>query len=195
MFAKNYDLVYRPRLSIDEDGAASQGGTQSAADYIEAIKSLKENTVDKKQYDKLAAERTELIKALSGEGPLPKSAEEAKQKPDLEAARKKLLEAGENGALNYEVAQAALELRQAAIEAGEIDPFIPAGVKVKPDLNDIKGAQRVADALQYCLDEAIEEDGSIDPELFNARLKKIIADDSPLLTSRLNASNNKKGKK
>lgn len=197
MFVKDYSKKFRPCISFmpDEDGAP-QGNPQGAAEYIEAIKNLKENSVDKKEYDKLAAERAELIKALSGEAPLPKSAEEANHKPDLAAARKKFLEAGDHGLLNYEVAQAALELRQAAIDAGEPDPFIPAGVKVKPELSDITGAQRVADALQFCIDEATDEDGNVDADLFNNRLKKILAEDSPLLTARLNAQKQtKKGKK
>ena len=181
-----------PHFSAFAEEEPPQSGTQSAAEYIEAIKNLKENSVDKKEYDKLKDENKTLIKALSGEGELPEIAKEAQQKPDLAALRENYRKISEEGAMNYEVAQAALELRAAAIAAGENDPFIPAGIKVEPTLDDLKGAQKVADALQYCLDEATEEDGTIDPEIFNARFRKILADDSAIITARLGGK--KKGR-
>lgn len=161
---------------------------QTAEQYAQAIKNLKDKTVDKEAYDKVVAERETLIKALSGEGPVPEGVQEGQKPADIKELKKRFQQAEELGLTNAEVVETALELRKALIESGQPDPFLPIGAKVKPTLQDIEGADRSAKALQAMLDAARDESGKVDPEMFNAQLRKNIAEDSPLLTARLRAN-------
>lgn len=158
---------------------------QTAEDYAAAVKRLKETTVSKEQYEKLLNDNKVLTKALAGEGPIPEGAQEAAKRPDINELRKKFLTAGENNLTNADTVLTALQLREACLEAGEPDPFLPAGIKNHPTPSDIQKAQDVADTLQNWIDESTDEDGIIDTETFNAMLRKGIADDSPLIAARL----------
>ena len=55
------------------------------------------------------------------------------------------------------------------MEKGEIDPFIPQGRKIAATASDRYAAQRVADGLEYCVEQA---DG--DTDAFMAAFNKII---------------------
>ena len=168
---------------------AQQPEIQSAEEYAAAIKALKESTVSKDEYDKVVADRAVLVKALSGEGPIPEGVQEKAQKPDVKELRKKFLDAGEQDLTNAEYIKTALELRKAIIDEGGMDPFLPQGAKASPTPQDIVGATKAAEAFQSWLDAATDENGKIDNELFNAFMKKGISEDSPILTARLKAAN------
>lgn len=172
----------------DEKTQAQQPEIQSAEEYAAAIKALKESTVNKDEYDKVVADRAVLIKALSGEGPIPEGVQEAAKKPDIKELRQTFLNAGEENLTNAEYIKTALELRKAIIDSGGLDPFLPEGAKVNPTPQDIVGANKAAEAFQSWLDAATDENGKIDGELFNAYMKKGIAEDSPLITARLKAA-------
>ena len=176
---------------------ADEETSLTADEYAAAIKNLKAKTVSKEEYDKLKEENKTLVKALAGEGPAPEGAQETGKKPDIKELRKKFLTAGEENLSNAETVQTALELRKALIDSGERDPFLPQGMKIQTTPQDIATADRVAETLQKMLDEATDEEGYIDEEMFNAQLRKNIAEDSPLLIARLkaNAAASKKPKK
>ena len=55
------------------------------------------------------------------------------------------------------------------MEAGQTDPFVPNGSKIKPTDEDFAKAKKVADTLQECVDYA---DG--DPDVFTDELKRRI---------------------
>ncbi|MBO7713210.1 MAG: hypothetical protein J6S85_06540 [Methanobrevibacter sp.] len=171
----------------EEKTTSAEVMPQSAEEYAAAIKKLKENTVSKAEYEKLQADKTVLVKALAGEGPAPESVQEAAKKPDVKELRKKFLKAGENNLTNAETVQTALDLRAALLAKGEPDPFLPVGAKISPTVDDIRGAEKVAEAMQSWLDASKDENGIVDDELFNAYLKKGIADDSPAITARIKA--------
>ena len=65
----------------------------------------------------------------------------------------------------------ALQLRNALIEKGENDPFLPIGEKIQPTDEDIKCAEKVADGLQRMIDES---NGS--PDAFNALYQSRVVD-------------------
>ena len=161
---------------------------QSAEDYVAAINRLKETTVPKDQYDKLVKDHEVVVKALAGEGPVPEGVQKQAQRPSTDELIKKFVDAGENNLTNAEYVKTALELRQAIIDEGGTDPFLPNGAKIRPTPQDIAGAQKVADTMQSWLDEATDETGKIDNELFNAFLRKGIAEDGPMMKARLGAS-------
>lgn len=175
-----------------EDEKPADQEPQTAEEYAAAIKSLKDSTVKKEDYEKLLQEKKVLIKALAEGEDLPSSDKEGQQGPDIKALREDLRKAGETNMSNAEYVEKSLQLRKALIDAGEPDPFLPIGAKVSPTLDDIKGAEKAANAFQQWLDDSRGEDGKIDPELFNAYLKKGIAEDNPLITARLRAGKSKK---
>lgn len=171
-----------------QNPAPADDEPKTAEGYAAAIKNLKANTVSKKEFEKVVEENKVLTKALAGEGPAPESVQNKGKKPDIIELRKKFLSAGETNLTNAETVQTALELRQALLDLGEPDPFLPQGIKLNPSPQDIQKAQEVADGLRGMLDSATDENGYIDTELFNAQLRRGIAEDSPVITARLKAA-------
>lgn len=157
---------------------------QNAEDYVKAVKAMKANMVDKTEYDKVVEEKAVLVRAIAeGQTTSDEGAQEA-EKYDIAEGRKKFL-ASDESLTNAEYIENVLKLRSAIIAEGGLDPFLPSGQKIQPDVNDIKGANKVAEALQSCLDSSRGEDGKVDPELFNAHLSKIIAPDSAIMSARM----------
>ena len=159
---------------------------ESAQDYAEAIKDLKEKTVSKEEYDKVVADKKTLIRALSEGQTLPDSGQK-ENKPDIKELRQKFLNAGELNLSNAEYIKTALALRQASIESGEGDPFLPTNSRRAPTIVDLQGAEKVAETLQGWLEEATDEEGRVDEDLLNAQIKKGIADDGPLMLAKMKA--------
>ena len=173
-------------MAEEEKNVAGQD-PQSAEEYAAAIKHLKDTTVSKEEYDKLAEEKKTLVKALSGEGPIPEGVQEAEEKLDIKELRKQFLNAGDSQMSNAEYVQLALNLRKACIAEGEPDPFLPSGTKTSVTNADIEGAEKVAEAFQEWLDASKDEEGKVDNELFDAFLKKGIQNDSPAVQAKYNA--------
>lgn len=138
-------------------------------DYIAAIKELKENSVDRQKYDALKADNKRLVEALVNGQTI-----ETNSKPpvDIQALRNELFK-NENQT-NLQYVENALKLRNALIESGEPDPFIPQGSKVIATNEDISAAQRVADVLQECVDYA---EG--DSQVFTNELQRRTVDTMP----------------
>ena len=137
-------------------------------DYIEEIKKLKENTVSRDQYMKLKAENKKLIQNLV-EGTSEVSAAPA-AKVDVDALRKELFKPN-SSMTNLAYIDKALQLREALIERGEKDPFLPWGKQISPTDADISAANKVASVLQECVDYA---DGNA--SVFNSELMRVLAD-------------------
>ena len=135
--------------------------------YIEAIKEMKANTVDKQAYLKLKEENKQLLNSLvTGQNiEQPEQVEPV----DIDALRAKLFSSKKKDLSNLEFVSSALELREALIERGDMDPFVPIGNKIKPTDEDFAKAQKVAKVLQECVDYA---DG--DPNVFTDELKRRI---------------------
>ena len=140
-------------------------------DYIDQIKKLKENSVSKDDYNKLKADNKKLIDALANGTQL-----EGKVEPKIDAVdkinelRKKLFGKGSN-LDNLEYCKAAVELRDALIEKGERDPFLPFGHEVVATDSDYESANRVATVMKECIDYA---DG--DPDIFTNELQRRTVD-------------------
>lgn len=134
-------------------------------DYLATIKQLKENTVSKETYLKLKEQNKQLLDSVVN-GQTMEQQIPQKEPVDIYALRKKLLNRDSNMS-NLEYVSNALELRKALMENGEIDPFVPNGVKIKPTDEDFQKAQKVAEVLQECVDYA---DGNSD--VFTDELKR-----------------------
>ena len=141
-------------------------------DYIEAIQTLKQNSVDRDKYDKLKAENRKLLDSLVNGQQLDQAPVTAKA--DVDALRKRLFNR-DNDLSNLEYCETALELRNALIENGETDPFLPYGKNIVPTDQDVEAANRVAKVMQECIDYA-EGNSAI----FTNELMRRTVDTSPI---------------
>lgn len=145
-------------------------------DYISAIKEMKANSVEKAAYDKLKEENKQLLDALINGGQV--TQELQKEPVDINSLRKKLF-SGEAELSNLDYMKTALELREALLDQGSPDPFLPYGQNIAPTDEDIRTADRVAEAIRSCIDYA---DG--DSEIFTNELQRIMVDTSPVKRGR-----------
>lgn len=141
--------------------------SEAETDYVAAIQELQNNSVSKTKYEKLRTENKKLLDALvSGQQiDLPKE-----EKPNIDELRKKLFNKDADLS-NLEYVDTALKLRNALIEKGERDPFLPVGDRVSETAEMYDIAQRVADGLQECVDFAEGDSG-----IFTAQLQRITKD-------------------
>lgn len=144
--------------------------SETDTDYVAAIQELQNNTVSKAQYEKLRGENKKLLDALVNGQQIEVPKEE---KPDITELRKKLFNKDGNLS-NLEYVETALKLRNALMDAGERDPFLPYGDRVTVTAEMYDQAQTVADGLQECVDFAEGDSG-----IFTAQLQRITKDILP----------------
>lgn len=143
--------------------------------YLDAINELKKNSVDKAEYDKLLEENKKLLNTIVYTKPVEdKPAEPTKMsKDEIDGLRKELYDS-DIELSNLEYIDKTLKLRKAIMDNGGIDPFVPNGTRIKPTAEDEAAAERVANALQHCVDYANENGG--DSEVFTNELNRITVD-------------------
>ena len=154
----------------NENSVSQQENVNDSIDYIEAIKEMKQNSVDRSVYDKLKSENKQLLDALVNG----KEIEISKEEPvDIAKLRKDLF--NKDGHMsNLEYVSNALKLRDALIEKGERDPFLPYGDKVNLTAEHYDKAEQVATVLKECVEFA---DG--DSCIFTAELQRRTKDVMP----------------
>ena len=139
-------------------------------DYISAINEIKKNSVARESYEKLKREHKQLLDTLVQGKELEITRVEPK---DINKLRKELF--NKDGSLsNLEYITNALNLRDALIEAGERDPFLPYGEKVNLTAEHYETADKVATVLQECVDFAEGDSG-----IFTAELQRRTKDVMP----------------
>lgn len=139
-------------------------------DYIAAINELRANSVDREKYNKLKDENQRLLDTLVSGGQIEVPTEE---KVDINQLRKELYSDGGNLS-NLDYWTKTMELREALMDAGKPDPFIPQGKNIVATDSDRAAAQKVADGIQHCIDVA---DG--DSLIFTNELQRILVDTIP----------------
>ena len=135
-------------------------------DYIDQIKKLKENSVSKDDYNKLKADNKKLIDALANGTQMDVVESKTSAVENINNLRKKLFSKVSN-LNNLEYCDTALQLREALIEKGERDPFLPFGHNVVATDSDYETANRVATVMKECIDYA---DG--DSDIFTNELQR-----------------------
>ena len=144
--------------------------SEANIDYVAAIQELQNNTVSKDQYQKLRAENKKLLDALVSGQQVDIPQEEKVNVNDL---RKKLFNR-DSDLSNLEYVETSLKLRDALIEAGERDPFLPYGEKVHETAEQHDKANRVAEVLKECVEFADGDSG-----IFTAELQRRTKDVMP----------------
>lgn len=141
----------------------------TAEDYIKAIKDLKENSVSKDDYQKLVDEKKMMLQNfVNGKYDGTDDDGKAPAHRDINEIREELF-SREHSNLDY--VKLSLELRNALIEEGEPDPFLPVGKRIAPDDSDIAAANRCAQVYEECINYA---DG--DSEVFTNELMRRTVD-------------------
>ena len=149
-----------------------------ASTYIDNLKALKESTVDKKEYQKLVEENKKLsVALLNGET----FSTEKKEKEPTQSIQELNANFRKDNQTNLEFWKNTLKLRDAVIDSGKPDPFLPVGHELIASEDDKEKANRVADVIKNIIEES--EDS---PEVFNALLQKTLVDD-PLLARKVKA--------
>lgn len=150
-----------PSIDVEKDG------TQ----YIKAIEELKANTVEKEKYEALQNENKQLLDALINGSQIELPGKD--DSVDVAALRKELFD--HNGQLsNLDYATKAVQLRDAIIDQGGVDPFLPIGKNISPTVEDVTKAARVAEALKSCIEYAAG-----DSQIFTQELMRITNDAMP----------------
>ena len=152
-----------------EEKEISVTGTveDNTQDYINAIKDLKQNSVDRSEYEKLRAENTRLIDAVVNGMPGQEEQVVVKHsREQIDDLRNDLFNSPRE-LNNLEFITKAMELREALMENGEPDPFLPVGKQISPTRDDLEGAEKVAQVYRECIEYA---DG--DSEVFTNELMR-----------------------
>ena len=139
-----------------EEKEISVTGTveDNTQDYIAAIKELKQNSVDRSEYDRLRAENKKLIDAVVNGQPGQEEQVVVKHsKEQIDDLRNDLFNSPRE-LNNLEFITKTMELREALMENGEPDPFLPVGKQISPTRDDIEGAEKVAQVYKECIDYA-----------------------------------------
>ena len=139
-----------------EEKEISVTGTveDNTQDYINAIKDLKQNSVDRSEYEKLRAENKKLIDAVVNGMPGQEEQVAVKHsKEQIDDLRNELFNSPRELS-NLEYVTKAMELREALIENGEPDPFLPVGKQISPTRDDLEGAEKVAQVYRECIEYA-----------------------------------------
>ena len=139
-----------------EEKEISVTGTveDNTQDYLAAIKELKQNSVDRSEYDKLRAENKKLIDAVvNGQPGQEEPAVSKHSKEQIDDLRNDLFNSPRE-LNNLEYITKAMELREALMENGKPDPFLPVGKQISPTRDDLEGAEKVAQVYKECIDYA-----------------------------------------
>ena len=139
-----------------EEKEISVTGTveDNTQDYLAAIKELKQNSVDRSEYDKLRAENKKLIDAVVNGQPGQEEQVVVKHsKEQIDDLRNDLFNSPRE-LTNLEFITKTMELREALMENGEPDPFLPVGKQISPTRDDIEGAEKVAQVYKECIEYA-----------------------------------------
>lgn len=141
---------------MTEEENISVSGTveDNTQDYLAAIKELKQNSVDRSEYDKLRAENKKLIDAVVNGQPGQEEQVVVKHsKEQIDDLRNDLFNSPRE-LNNLEFITKTMELREALMENGEPDPFLPVGKQISPTRDDIEGAEKVAQVYKECIEYA-----------------------------------------
>lgn len=146
--------------------------TDTAEDYITAINSLKQNSVDKAKYEQLRNENKRLLDSIVNGRELQETP--VKENIDVQALRNDLFK--QNSELtNLEFIEKSLKLREALLEEDPAnDIFVARGHNIAPTQADYETAERVADVYKQCVEYA---DG--DSEIFTQELMRRTNDVMP----------------
>lgn len=141
----------------------------STPDYLEAIKTLKQNSVDKALYDKVKAENKKLLDSIVNGTEVALDVKK-QEEPTIQELRERVF--NNPNQTNLEYVTNVLKLRERLIEEGNDDPFIASSSQYSPTNADYERANRVATILQDMVDTA-DGDASVFLNEYQRRVKEV----------------------
>ena len=141
----------------------------SAQDYLEAIKSLKQNSVDKAKYEQLKAENKKLLDSIVNGTEVALDVKK-QDEPTIQELRERVF--NNPNQTNLEYVTNVLKLRERLIEEGNDDPFIASSSQYSPTNADYERANRVATILQDMVDVA-DGDSAVFLNEYQRRVKEV----------------------
>ena len=124
---------------------------------------MKQNSVDRSTYDKLKSENQRLLDALVQGKEI--EITNNREPVDINKLRKELFDNKDKNISNLDYVSNALKLRDALLEKGERDPFVPYGDKVTLTAEHFDKANMVAEVLKECVEFADGDSGIFTAEL------------------------------
>lgn len=143
-----------------------ENSMESEVSAVDIITEMRQNTVPKDKYNKVMEENQKLMRALANGETVQV---EAPKKPTALELHNEW--ANQEGKSSIQIAKDTLALREAMIDEGMRDPFLPNGKDFVPEAQDIKDAEDVAALLQWAIDGADGNSG-----VFNSLLASKIID-------------------
>lgn len=142
-------------------------------DYLAQIQEMKKNSVSREAYDKMRDENKRLLDAIVNGTDLKQEQAEA---PKMRTPDEVYLDfiVSDKPRSNVERAKLWIEYRESCKAAGEPDPYVSNGTKVKPTAAEIESVDRTQAALEHC----IEYSGGNDA-IFTNELNRILVDTNP----------------
>ena len=149
----------------NEENRTQEQESFGAEDYINSLNEIRENTVSKDEYNRILEDNRKLADALA-KGDYGNEGDKV-EPVNLDELRKSLFSPDSQRKTNLQYFTEVLTLRNAVIEQGGKDPFLPYNREYVANEQDVADADRIASVLQECIDYA---EG--DPQVFNVELQR-----------------------
>lgn len=128
--------------------------TPDYQEYIDTIAELKRTSVPREDYEKLQAEKKQLLTSIVNGQASENAATAVAKKPTLAELKARAAECIKKGASNLDTWTAVMEHRDALLEAGFPDPCLPAGYKIQATAEDVEKNNNVFKVVRECIDYA-----------------------------------------
>lgn len=137
---------------------------QAYQNLLEQFNKLKDTMVPKEKFDQVSNRNKQLSEAIANNMQEQEEARKQEEpKPDVSQLRAELYGDKRSDMTNLDYIRKSLELRDAVIESGGRDPFLPTGGNDKDSLEAHNTANKVANGLKQLVEQA-----NGDPVAFNA---------------------------
>lgn len=139
----------------------------NAEAYVENVRKIKEGMVDRGEYERVLNENKTLMDSIAFGKKEEVKVEVVDTPKQMAQLRKELYGNNCENLLNLDYWVKTLQLREDIMKQGGDDPFVANGINISGTPEDYAAAQRVADVVSECIDEA-----GGDSQVFTALLQQ-----------------------
>lgn len=151
-------------IQNQEQENQEQQQDQAYQNLLEQFNKLKDTMVPKEKFDQVSSRNKQLSEAIANNMQEQEEARKQEEpKPDASQLREELYGDKRSDLTNLDYISKTLELRDAILESGGRDPFLPTGGNDKDSLEAHNTANKVANGLKQLVEQS-----NGDPVAFNA---------------------------
>ena len=152
----------------EENKSGTGGTTPTTEELLATIKTMKENSVSRSEYEALKDDNKKLLDAIVN-GQKEEEQSVVYSDDEVNALREKLFNVEKHDLTNLEYAQCAVQLRDAILEksGNKTDIFVGTYNKFEPTQEDYYRAENTAETLKECIEYA-----KGDSQLFTQELQR-----------------------